>query len=217
MQVEPAVFYQPEELLRETKARIHKVSSGDCTVDYVSFVPDGEPTLDRNLGTLIAMLKGELHYPVAIFTSGSLLWREEVAEAVGLADWVSVTVDTVVEPVWRRINRPDSRLEFSTVLEGIRSFASNYRGKLVSETMLVDQENTTTEELKQLAAYLKEISPTKAYLSTPYRSAAKSGVRIPDAKQLDGAQRCFEQVGLEVQRLTRPEGGKTSVGTDSTR
>ena len=201
LQTEPAVYYQPEALLEETKARIEKVGSGDCTINYVSFVTDGEPTLDRNLGILISMLKQDLSYPVAVFTGGSLLWREEVAEAVSLADWISVKVDTVVESTWRRINRPDRRLEFPRVLEGIRTFASNYPGKLVSETMLLDRENTDEEELSGIADYLKNISPSNAYLCIPDRSPAASGLRIPDEEQLKRAERVFEDAGLEVCKL----------------
>jgi wyosine [tRNA(Phe)-imidazoG37] synthetase (radical SAM superfamily) len=208
MQVEPAVFYQPEALLRETKARIEKVGADDCTFNYVSFVPDGEPTLDQNLGAMISLLKQELRYPVAVITNGSLLWRQEVAEAVALADWVSVKVDSVVESIWTHLNRPDRRLELPVVLEGIRSFASSYRGKLVSETMLVDRENTKLEELKQLAAYLK------AYLSIPCRPPAEPGVRVPDAEQLNRAERVFEEAGLKVCNLSQREGDKSTVNAD---
>ena len=201
MQVEPVVLYRPEALLQESKSRIEKVRAGDHTVDYISFVPDGEPTLDQNLGTLIPLLKQELCYPVAVITNGSLLWRQEVAEAVSLADWVSVKVDSVVESIWRRINRPDRRLELPKVLQGIRTFASKYEGELVSETMLVDRENTSLEELAELAAYLSEISPSRAYLSIPYRPTTEPGVRIPEAEQVSRARRVFEDAGLNVGEL----------------
>jgi wyosine [tRNA(Phe)-imidazoG37] synthetase (radical SAM superfamily) len=181
------------------------VGGGDCTVDYISFVPDGEPTLDQNLGTLISLLKKELCYPVAVITNGSLLWRDEVAEAVSLADWVSVKVDSVFEPIWRRINRPDRRLEFSKVLQGIRIFASKYEGELVSETMLVDQANTRVEQLAELADYLAGISPSKAYLSIPYRPTTEPDVRVPKAAQLSRARRVFENAGLNVGEL-KPAG-----------
>jgi wyosine [tRNA(Phe)-imidazoG37] synthetase (radical SAM superfamily) len=217
MRVDPAVFYRPEALLQETKARIEKLGADDCTINYVSFVPDGEPTLDQNLGTLISMLKRDLPYPVAVITNGSLLWRQEVAQAVGQADWVSVKVDSVVESVWRRINRPDPRLELEEVLKGIRAFAENYRGELVSETMLLDRENTTLEELQELAAYLEGIAPSTAYLSIPYRPPTEPDVRVPNAEQLDRGQRAFEEAGLKVRRLTHHSGGKLSNGSDAPR
>ena len=215
MQVEPAVFYRPEALLRETEARIEKVGGDDHAIDYISFVPDGEPTLDKNLGTLISMLKRQLRYPVAVITNGSLLWREEVAEAVSLADWVSVKVDSVVESMWRRINRPDRRLEFPTVLEGIRAFASRYRGELVSETMLVDRQNTDPDELAALAKFLSGFSPKTAYLSVPSRPPTESSVRIPDAEQLSRAQRAFEDAGLNVFGLTHYEGDQFTATVDT--
>jgi wyosine [tRNA(Phe)-imidazoG37] synthetase (radical SAM superfamily) len=201
MQVDPAVFYQPEALLRETKSRIDRLGAEGKPIDYLSFVTDGEPTLDRNLGDLISMLKQELNYPVAVITNGSLLCRDEVAGALHLADWVSVKLDSVVETVWQRINRPDPRLELSKVLEGIRSFASDFRGQLVSETMLVDRVNTAAEPLSQLADYLKEIRPDRAYLGIPNRPPAGPDIRVPDAEQLKGARRIFENVGLKVSTL----------------
>ena len=201
LQTEPAVYYQPEALLQEAKARIEKVGADGSGIDHVCFITDGEPTLDRNLGVLISMIKQEMSYPVAVFTGGSLLWREEVAQAVSLADWVSVKVDTVVESTWRSINQPDRRLEFSRVLEGMRTFASSYTGTLVSETTLLDRENTEEEELAAIADYLKSISPSCAYLCIPGQSPTVSDLRIPDEEQLRRAAQLFEQAGLEVGRL----------------
>jgi wyosine [tRNA(Phe)-imidazoG37] synthetase (radical SAM superfamily) len=213
LEVAPALFYQPEALLRETKARIEKVA-GDA-VDYISFVPDGEPTLDRNLGTLISGLKEQLPYPVAVITNGSLLWRDEVAEAVSLADWVSVKVDSVMEQVWRRINRPDLRLDLQTVHQGIRAFAGRYTGELVSETMLVDRMNTGPEELAALTRFLSELSPAAAYISVPSRPPAKSDVRVPDDEQLNRARQAFTDAGLNVRCLTHYEGDRFTVTADT--
>ena len=81
LRVEPSVFYQPGSLVSETKTRIEKVGIEGRRIDYISFVPDGEPTLDQNLENLISMLKKELTIPIAIITNGSLLWRDEVAQA----------------------------------------------------------------------------------------------------------------------------------------
>jgi wyosine [tRNA(Phe)-imidazoG37] synthetase (radical SAM superfamily) len=215
MEVEPAFFYRPEVLLRETEVRIAKVGGNECTIDYLSFVPDGEPTLDKNLGILITSLKQQLPYPVAVITNGSLLWRQEVAEAVSLADWVSVKVDSVVEPIWRCINRPDRRLEFDEVLEGIRAFATRYRGELVSETMLLDKQNTDSDELAALAEYLCGLSPKTAYLSVPSRPPAESAVGIPDGEQLKRAERAFRDAGLNAYSLTCYEGDQFTITADT--
>jgi len=65
--------------------------------------------------------------------------KREVAQAASLADWVSVKMDSVVEPVWRRINRPDQRLALPKLLEGIRSGADwKIVEKLIVEGRLVE-------------------------------------------------------------------------------
>jgi wyosine [tRNA(Phe)-imidazoG37] synthetase (radical SAM superfamily) len=215
MRVEPSLFYQPEALLLETKSRIEKVGLDGHQVEYISFVPDGEPTLDLNLGELVSMLKKELTIPVAIITNGSLLWREEVAQAASLADWVSVKVDSVVEPVWRRINRPDRRLELSKLLEGIRSFASGYRGDLVTETMLVENVNTNPEDVVELAHFLSEISPGNAYISVPSRPPAEAAVRVPAKEKVDEARLILEDADLKVECLTNYEGDQFTVTADA--
>ena len=48
--IEPQNFYTPEEIYQEISEQLQKVHSSDGTIDYLTFVPDGEPTLDINLG-----------------------------------------------------------------------------------------------------------------------------------------------------------------------
>ena len=72
---------------------------------------------------------------------------------------------------------------------------------LVSETMLLDRENTDEAELSGIAHYLKDISPSVAYLCVPDRAPAVSGLPLPDDEQLKRAARAFEDAGLEVCEL----------------
>jgi len=202
-QITPAVFYQPQALLEETKAHIEKVGVDQREIDYISFSPDGEPTLDSNLATLIRMLKRELSIPVAVISNGSLLWREEVREALIQADLVSLKVDSVSEPVWRNINRPDERLQMSKVLNGIRDFAAGFRGELITETMLVDEVNTAERDLQDLAAYLRGLSPQKAYLAVPAQPPTDELVPAPAKDKLSRAHQLFVEAGLSVKCLTR--------------
>lgn len=74
-------------------------------IDYLTFVPDGEPTLDAGLSQEIDLLR-PLGVPIAVISNASLAWRPEVARALNKADWVSVKVDTVDKRAWRRMNRP---------------------------------------------------------------------------------------------------------------
>ena len=82
------------------------------SVDYLTFVPDGEPTLDIGLGRVIERLK-PLGVRVAVISNGSLLWRTDVRAALAQVDWVSVKVDAIRPDVWRRINRPLNRMAYA--------------------------------------------------------------------------------------------------------
>ncbi|MCM8757283.1 MAG: radical SAM protein, partial [Candidatus Omnitrophica bacterium] len=49
-EVERRTFYSPEEIYRQVQERVKNLQEKGEKIDYLSFVPDGEPTLDLNLG-----------------------------------------------------------------------------------------------------------------------------------------------------------------------
>jgi len=50
-------FYKPEDIFRKVKRKVDEAVVRNERVDYLTFVPDGEPTLDINLGRAITILK----------------------------------------------------------------------------------------------------------------------------------------------------------------
>ena len=165
--IERRAFYPPEVVIDAVKRK-----ANDCAgqFDVISFVPDGEPTLDINLG---AEIRGvlPLGYPVAVITNGSLLWDPEVRADLMAADIVSVEVDTTDEEAWRRIDRPSPALSLGLVLDGVRAFAREYRGQLWTQTMLLEGFTPVP------AAFLAEIRPHRVFLSVPTRPPADPRVR----------------------------------------
>ena len=172
MQIARSEFYSQEEIFLEVERKIKQVDAGGKSIDYLSFVPDGEPTLDINLGTEIALLK-RLNKKIAVITNASLLWMDDVKEDLLGADWVSVKIDAVNEKVWRAVDRPHGALNLQQILGGIGEFAKLYKGKLVTETMLVDGMNDSTENLEKLAEQLAIIKPEKAYCSYLHNGAGR--------------------------------------------
>jgi wyosine [tRNA(Phe)-imidazoG37] synthetase (radical SAM superfamily) len=137
MRVERAAFYEPEEILRDVRGKVEKARRAGEAIDYLTFVPDGEPTLDLNLGRAIDLLK-PLGIKIAVITNSSLMWHEDSREALMQADWVSLKVDAVREDIWRRVDRPHGTLQLASIQDGILGFAKTYTGHLVTETMLVE-------------------------------------------------------------------------------
>ena len=165
-------FFAPARIVDEVAEKLASLRERGEPVDVISFVPDGEPTLDANLGASIAGVK-KLGLPVAVITNGSLLWVEEVRRDVALADIVSIEIDTVNERVWRRVNRPSAALSLARVLDGMREFASMYRGALWTQTMLVGGINDDPALLEQVGSFLVELKPARACLSVPTRPPAE--------------------------------------------
>lgn len=75
--IEPREFFTPREIRDAVSVHLERLRAGGQRVDYLTFVPDGEPTLDSRLGESIAVLR-EFGIPVAVLTNASLLSRPGV-------------------------------------------------------------------------------------------------------------------------------------------
>jgi wyosine [tRNA(Phe)-imidazoG37] synthetase (radical SAM superfamily) len=205
MQVERRPFYEPQEILRAARAKVGKAGKAGEAIDYLTFVPDGEPTLDVHLGREIELMKS-LDLPIGVITNASLIWRKDVREDLMGADWVSLKVDAVEEEVWRRINRPHRELRLASILEGALEFAGAYQGELVTETMLVAGANDDEEHLRQVAGFVARLQPAAAYLSIPTRPPAEEWVRAPDETALNRAYQILSEKVGHVEYLVGYEG-----------
>lgn len=205
MQTGRADFYDPERIFEEVRKRVEEVRTAGESVDYVSFVPDGEPTLDLNLGREIEMVR-ELGVKTAVITNSSLISREDVRNELARADWVSLKVDSVREEVWRRIDRPHGQLRLSQILDGALAFSESFTGQLVTETMLVEGVNDSSELLEELSEFLARLRPKTAYLAIPTRPPAEGNVRAPDESGVTRAWSIVSGTLDNVECLTGYEG-----------
>ena len=196
MQADRCHCYRAEEIFLEVQRRIDKLRATSQKIDYLTFVPEGEPTLDMNLGEAIERLR-LLEIPIGVITNSSLMWREDVKETLCKADWVSVKIDTVEEKLWRKVNRPHKKLIMEAILEGMVVFADKFSGRLVTETMLIAGVNDREESICRIADFLGRMQPQIAYLSIPTRPPAVRWVRSPDEMHLN---RAFQIVSQKVKR-----------------
>ncbi|MCK4613211.1 MAG: radical SAM protein [Thermoplasmata archaeon] len=207
MLTERRSFYSVQEITDAVSKKVDETRRRSEHIDYLSFVPDGEPTLDSNLGEEIEALK-ELGTKVAVITNASLLWREDVRDDLGSADWVSVKMDALGTPVWRKVNRPIGTLRHERILQGLFEFSRMFDGKLVTETMLVQGLNDSKRELGKTANFIAGLYPEVSYISIPTRPPAEGWVRCPDEERLLEAYRIFGSKGLNAEYLTEYEGTK---------
>lgn len=199
-------FYEPEIIYKEVKNHLNKLIEA-YKPDYLTFVSNGEPTLDINLGKSIEKLKS-LNIPIAVITNASLLNQHNVKNDLNLADLVSIKVDVNNETIWKSMNRPHIGLSFKKHVEGLLHFSSEYKGKLVTETMLVDGINDSSAILEETSALIAQIKPSIAYLSIPTRPPAIFTVKVSD-DPIDEAHQIFSEKGLNAELLIDFEGTET--------
>ncbi len=161
--VEPKQFVSLEQLTDEiTLFR-------SVEADYATFSGMGEPTLASNLGEAIVLTRATLDLPVAVLTNSSLMFRQDVRQRLAQADVVVAKLDAPNQKLFSLVNRPAADLHFDLILDGIRQFRDEYRGKLALQIMLIDANKDYAAEIAVLA---QQISPDEVQINTPLRPCA---------------------------------------------
>lgn len=190
--VDRQAFYKPEDLSRTVRRRVDDATARNERIDYLTFVPDGEPTLDLNLSTELSSLK-QTRIPTAVITNASLLWRDEVRDDLRKADFISLKVDAVSENLWRKVNRPHKDLRLNMVLDGIRKFTEEFQGTVVSETMLIGN-IAYGDEFERIAEFLRELKKlNKAYIAIPTRPPTEKWVKRAKENVMNSAFQVFSK------------------------
>lgn len=213
MTAERRAFYQPEKIIRAVDKKINISKKAGEQIDYLTIVPDGEPTLDIHLGELIRGLK-QFGFPVAVITNSTLLSDKYVRDEISLADYVSVKLDGADHETIKKVNRPVKTLNFKDLIEGMIQFSKFYQGELVSESMFVRELNDTVNSIEGIADLLVKIAPKIAYIATPTRPTAIKGILPAHENVLTAAYRIFADHELNPEFLINYEGDSFSASGD---
>jgi wyosine [tRNA(Phe)-imidazoG37] synthetase (radical SAM superfamily) len=142
--------------------------------DYITLSGSGEPTLNSAIGRLIEGIKRRTRIPVAVLTNGSLLWREEVRNALLSADLVIPSIDAGDDRLFQYVNRPHASLGFEQVVTGIRRFRQDFRHRMWLEVFLLSGVTTVTADLENIRDIVEQISPDRVQLNTVDRPPSEA-------------------------------------------
>lgn len=191
-----ARFAAARDIADEARAALAKPDSQ--SIDWITVVGSGEPTLNCELGAIIRELKQLSDRPVAVITNGSLLSDAAVRAELASADAVLPTLDAGTEDLFRRINRSRKALTLERHLDGLRRFREQYEGSLWVEVMLVAGLNDGEPELRAIAERLREVEPDRIDLAYPERPPCEPWVRSTDR---DGQVRALAILGAAAHVL----------------
>lgn len=203
--IEPRAYYPVAEVVAQVSERVREIRARGEPVDFLTFVPDGEPTLDVHLGEAIESLR-PLGIRIAVISNGSLLARADTRAALGLADWASLKVDAVRADEWRQINRPHHDLRLPNVLDGMLAFSREFAGELATETMLIRGVNDGEESVTAIAAFVARLQPRTAYIGVPTRPTAEHWAAPASEEAVIRAHELFASWLSRVELLTGHEG-----------
>ncbi|NOZ72509.1 MAG: radical SAM protein [Chloroflexi bacterium] len=203
-------YFPREAILAEIKAALKQHAAG--TIDWITFVGSGEPTLHSSIGWLIQQVKHLTSLPIAVITNGSLLYLPEVQTALLGADAVLPTLDAGNPQLYKLINRPHPELDYERFVNSLREFRVVYKGKLWIEVMLVRGLNDTAEALEELAQTLQSIGPDQVHILLPDRPPAETWVQPPEE---EGLMRAAAILGNIAHVVPPVEGDFDLSGTDN--
>lgn len=152
--------------------QIKKAIDSGQRIDAITFSGSGEPTLNADIGKLILEIKKIISIPVVVLTNSTLFTRKAVRDALSATDLVIPSLDAATQEVFERINRPYPSLEIHNIIEGLKNFRQEFRGKIWLEVLLVKGLNDSPSHLQSLKKAIAEINPDRIQLNTVVRPPA---------------------------------------------
>ncbi len=182
-------YVHPSSVLKEIKG----VLTQNPDIDYVTFSGSGEPTLNKDIGKMIGKIKELTKIPVAVLTNASLLWNKNVRRDLSKADLVVPSLDAVSDKAFKKVNRPAKGLKIKKVLDGLKTFTQEFKGKIQLEIMLVKNLNDSEEEIERISQFVKKLTIDKIQLNTVIRPPSEPEAKSVDAEKLKKIKRFFEK------------------------
>jgi len=166
-------------------SQIKDVLSSEQRIDYITFSGSGEPTLNSSIGKLIREIKKITSIPVSVLTNSSLLSRKNVRKDLLAADLVVPSLDAVTQEVFIKTNRPHPSLKAEEIMEGLKEFHLEFKGKIWLEIMLVKGINDSSSHIVKLKKTISDIKPDRIQLNTVIRPPAEKSARALSLRELE--------------------------------
>jgi wyosine [tRNA(Phe)-imidazoG37] synthetase (radical SAM superfamily) len=175
--------------------------------DFITFSGSGEPTLNKDIGAVIAHIKQQKpDIRVAVLTNATLLSDPGVQSDLARADLVVPSLDAVSEKAFHTMNRPCPGITPEQVIQGIETFVRKFKGRVALEMFILPGVNDTPGELALLNQAADRIAPDMIQLNTLDRPGTEGGLTPADR---DSLERIRQLLGPErtqiIARLPRAD------------
>lgn len=175
-----------ENIITDVRDTLQKIDQQ--TIDVITISGTGEPTLNLNLGSIIASVKKIApKIPIVLLTNASLLPRNDVRKGILDIDFVTAKLDAGDEDTFKRINHPIRGLfHLDVICSSIKKLSREMKGVMALEVMLLKGPSGLTNvegaSRKALIDRIVDVNPDIVQIYTPWRPTAVSKVEyVSDA------------------------------------
>ncbi len=187
------------ELLAEIEAAFHSHREVGTAVDHITLAGNGEPTLHPDLLELVEGLQRlrDRYFPgvpVGILSDATQITRPRVREALLRLDERYLKLDAADESTWRRINLPLGAVQFSAMLEGIRTLPG-----VILQCLFMQgaYDNTDDAHVQRWIDLVGLLRPRSVQVYTVDRGTAAPGItKVPPATLQAIADRLTAATGI---------------------
>ena len=197
----PHNFISMEKIKDELKYSFIQHSLNKTLIDYITFAGNGEPTYYPYFPQIVDFVlelrdKYLPQKPLAIFSNGTMIFKQEVIESIAKLDEKFFKIDAGDEKTFRLISRPINNISLERIIEGL----VNLRGIKISSAVLCSgTKNFNSLKTLQYIEVLKKIKPLEVHLYSIDYPTAYSGVRrVGISKMLELAEYITDNTYLKV-------------------
>ncbi len=159
--IERREFVSLQDLHEELEAALSKIKP-----DVITFSGTGEPTIASNIDDAVTIVRETTEIPIAILTNSYHIIDSDVRRALLSMDIVVAKLDAPNQTLFEKINRPASNVTLKELIEGIKRFKKEFKGKLSLQMMFIGDNKNYAQEMANIA---KDINPDEVQLNTPLR------------------------------------------------
>jgi len=179
--VERKEYVPLEDILNELKHFLDQ----NPELDYITFSGAGEPLLHSGIRNIINFIK--INYPnykLALLTNSTMLYDVQIRKDISDIDVLLPSLDAISEKVFKKLNRPDPKLEIDHIINGLIEFRKIFSGKIWLEIFIVPGLNDTDKEISLLKKAVTQISPDQVQLNTLDRPGTEDWIQPADKNNL---------------------------------
>jgi len=193
--LEPVTFPEKTLILKELELFLKQ---NPC-LDFITFSGKGEPTLYKNFYDIAKFLKQMFpEFPLALLTNGSLLYKEEIQEALNFIDVICPTLTTIDENLFKKIHRPHTSYKLDCLIKGLETTVKKFKNKVWLEIFILKNLNDDLMHLTRLSKFVNNLKPAKVQINSVDRPPADDIAISPERNSLFKIANLFENSELLV-------------------